>query len=344
MAKIMVPQELQDQIIDLYVNKGRNRKQVKSDLNLPFSDSVIKRILEEHNVEIRSNPGAKAGGRKKDKVDRDVELKIVELYKQGYGITKIQRTYLPDYSFDKIKRILKDNNVQIRTMQEAHALADKPELRKYTVNDDYVLESHNGAWLLGMYASDGYLPKTAGAHNRLTLSLQRRDKDVLEMIKQELNYTGPIYDYESTNGYPESSLSFASYKLRRQFESYGIVNNKTFKLHELPKLPNEFMMDYIRGYFDGDGSLYEQTGTKKVVMSFTGASKPFLQEIAEYLNRACGVKIPRVNEVERKHIIYDIRYYKHDSLILCKEFYDNDYIALPRKKNHALEVLAKYGH
>ena len=45
MSKIIVPQELQKKIIDLYVNKGYGRAKIKSILNLPYNDSVIKRIL-----------------------------------------------------------------------------------------------------------------------------------------------------------------------------------------------------------------------------------------------------------------------------------------------------------
>jgi intein/homing endonuclease len=96
------------------------------------------------------------------------------------------------------------------------------------------------------------------------------------MIAKELGYEGPIYQYESTDGHLASSLSFTSKKIRQTIESYGIGNNKTFKLHNLPdNLPKEFLVDYIRGFFDGDGSIYEPKG-KKIGMSFTCASDTFL--------------------------------------------------------------------
>ena len=61
-----------------------------------------------------------------------------------------------------------------------------PDLRKYSINDNYNFQSHNGAWILGMFASDGYLPITKGAKNRMILTLQRRDEDCLFLIKKEL--------------------------------------------------------------------------------------------------------------------------------------------------------------
>ena len=80
MSKILVPQELQEQIVDLYVNKNYTRVQIKKELNLAFGDSVILRILKEHNVEIRNNPGAKKGGRKKQEVSQELQQQIIELY------------------------------------------------------------------------------------------------------------------------------------------------------------------------------------------------------------------------------------------------------------------------
>lgn len=345
MSKIIVPKELQDQIIDLYCNKKLNRVQIKKELNLNFGDSVIKRILVENNIEIRTNPGALKGGRKKQKVDVDLQNKIIDAYQKGWGLDKIVKELSLPFSFDKVKSILKDNNIHIRNNKEAYQAMEKPELRKYPVNDDYSLESHNGAWLLGFIAADGYLPITKGAKNRITISLQRRDEEILQTIAKEINYKGPLCQYYSQDKYPETSLSFCSKKLREQIEKYGIGNNKTFKLNHLPKLKDEYMTDFIRGFFDGDGCIYEPKDKNKGVhISFCCACKSFLIDISDYLSLKYGVKKPSIHEQERVHIIYNINYYTKDSLILGNAFYNNDYIALPRKKKHFFDILEKRKH
>ena len=340
MSKIIVPQELQDKIVYLYTCENQNRKQIKKNLNLPFGDSVIKRILEEHGIEIRTNPGAQKGGRKRQEISIELQQQIVELYNQGNGIYRIIKILHLNFGFDVVKRILKDNGVKIRSSLEASQTREKVELRKYTINDDYLLESHNGAWLIGFIAADGYLPITNGAMNRIVISLQRQDEDLLQLLKEELEYTGPIYQYYNGD-YPASSLSFTSQKIRKQLENYGIVNNKTFKLKHLPDLPDEYKIDFIRGFFDGDGCLCEPKG-KKICMSFTCASKELLEEIGIFLHDYCGVSIPKVHEQQRKHKVYNINYYVKDSLILGNIFYCNDYISLPRKKKHFLEIKEKY--
>lgn len=342
--KIDVPQEQVNQIVSLY-NKGHNRKQIKKELNLPFGDSVIKRLLLENNCKIRSNPGAHKGGRKKEEVPREDVEKIIALYNQGYGLTYISKQMKNYYCYDKIQRILKDNGMQLRNFYEAIQVKpdDEIDLRKYKINDDYDFNSPNGAWLLGFLAADGYLPKTKGATNRVTLTLARIDEEILYKIKEELGYEGPIYQFETNNGFPASSLSFTSKKLRKQIENYGIVNNKTFKLKELPKkLSQDYMIDFIRGFFDGDGSIYSSARERKVGMSFTCANKEFLEDIASFLTEKYGVTYPKLNIIQRLHDIYDIRYFKKDSLLLGEIFYNHQNLALSRKQKKFFELKEKY--
>lgn len=341
MSKIIVPQELEKQIVDLYVNKQLNRKLIKEKLQLNFGDSVILRILKEHNVEIRTNNGAQKGGRKKQIVDEKIQKQIIEKYELGWGLERIVKELQLPFSFDKVHSILIDNNIPIRNVKESALVKDIPDLRKYFINDNYNFNSHNGAWLLGFIAADGYLPTPKNAKNRVTISLAEKDEDVLILIAEELKYTGKIFHYEN-NGFPCVSLSFTSKMIRQQIESYGIGNNKTFQLKYLPSnLSDEYLIDFIRGYFDGDGSIYEPQG-KKINTSFTCASKEFLDEIRSFLYKKYNITLATIHESFRVHPVYDIKYYVQDSLKLCDLFYNNDYLALPRKKNHYLKIKEKY--
>lgn len=272
-------------------------------------------------------------------VPQELQIKIINAYVDDLkGINAIKRDLNLSYSPQKIKEVLLQNGVVIRNVSEANALK-----RKYTINDDYDFNSHNGAWLLGLLASDGYLPITAGAQNRVTLTFQRQDENSLELIKKELEYSGPIYQFESSNGYPCSSLSFTSRSLRAKIESYGITNAKTFTLAGLPAtLSEEFQLDFIRGYFDGDGSVFASEREKKINMTFTSATKQILEDIADFLAKNCEVSRPKIREDQRVHTIYEIRYFKRDSLILGDIFYNNEYLSLVRKKNHFVELKEKF--
>ena len=40
-------------------------------------------------------------------------------------------------------------------------------------------------------------------------------------------------------------------------EMFAIIPNKTYNIHSLPRnIPNKYYKDFLRGYIDGDGSLY----------------------------------------------------------------------------------------
>lgn len=340
MSKIIVPKELQQQIVDLY-NQGATRKDLISQLNLTFGDSVVKRILEENGVEIRSNPGAKKGGRKKQLVDREIQDKIIDLYvNQEYGLDRIVKELNLPFSFDKVRTILQDNNIHIRNIQESHQKTDTTIYgsRKYSINDDYNLVSHNGAWLLGFLAADGYLPKTKGATNRVIITLAAVDKEILERIKAELQYTGPIVEHESSvlketgKSYPMVTLAFTSQKIRKGIESFGIKNAKTFDLHHLPNLPEEYMFDFIRGYIDGDGSIYSRgRGISELNLSATGASVEFMTEMFWYIKDNLSLKYEGTFGADHNNVAF--RFGKHDSNIICAKLYDNNYLALQRKKD-----------
>lgn len=284
MSKIIVPQELQDQIIDLYVNKQYGRTRIVKELKLPFGE-------------------------------------------------------------EKVKNILKENNIHIRNYHEARAIGNYnySNLRKFQINDNYDFNSHNGAWLLGFYAADGYLPKTKGAKNRVILSIQMSDKIILEKIKQELEYTGEIYTYHNkTMNKDFCSLSFTSSTIREQLESYGIVNNKTFIFNKIPNISDEYKIDFIRGYFDGDGSIYFSK-PNRIRMNFTSGNQYILYDIIDYLHHHYGFSKQNIHTSNRsKHPSYSCCYSKQETIKLGHLFYDNDYLALPRKKQYFYDLEKKY--
>ena len=340
MKKIEVPQELQEKIIYLYVEKQYGLERIKKELHLPFGQTVIKRVLSENGIRIRTYLEAKSGV-PKIAVPQELQQQIIDAYNKGYGLNKIVKELQLIFSFDKVKSILEENGVKIRNLQESARVKIMPDLRKYPVNDDYELESHNGSWLMGFIAANGYLPITKGAKSRIIISVQRKDEEILHSIARELGYNGQIYQYVSSNGYLESSLSFSSKKIREKLENYGIVNNKTFKLKRVPNLPKEYRMDFIRGFIDGDGSIYNDRskGKNHINISITCASKEFLEDIIKIIYEECGIGLNKT--IYKDHNNYSVRYYVKESLILCDKMYNNNYLALPRKKGKYFSIILK---
>lgn len=336
--KIEVSSELLKQIIDCYVNKQLSLERVIHKLNLPFGRNVLKRILTENDVRIRTYKEAYSKVIIKVPIEKDIENEIIKLYNNGYSIEKIQRELIKYFSTDKIKDILLKNNIPLRTLKESMQTKIQFEERKFPVYDDYCLESHNGSWLLGFIAADGYLPIAKGAKNRIVISLAEKDKEILEKIAKEIKYEGEIKKYlASDQKHYFVSLAFTSEKIRKKIENYGIINSKTFKLQHLPNIPKEYMIDFIRGFFDGDGCIYEANDRiNPLRISITCASYDFLKEIADFLEQNFKVAHKNLN---KDHNNYYISYGYKDSKKICNAFYNNNFISLQRKKDKYYKII-----
>ena len=85
------------------------------------------------------------------------------------------------------------------------------------------------------------------------------------------------------------------------------------------------IFEYILAF---DGSVYKKRDS--IATSIVSANENFLREIKIYLISKINIK---GGSISKNHNIYQLNFGKYDSLKLCSAFYDNDYLALPRKKN-----------
>ena len=101
----------------------------------------------------------------------------------------------------------------------------------------------------------------------------------------------------------------------------------------LRNIPIEFHSHYIRGYFDGDGSIYFFTPkrylTEQVYMEFCSSNKSFLQEIKNILNMNCNSG----GWIEDRDTYSRLTYSGRLQIKRIGKFlYDNSTIYLGRKK------------
>lgn len=71
-----------------------------------------------------------------------------------------------------------------------------------------------------------------------------------------MNYSGVISS-KLINKNEYSLLSIDSKVMVNRLIELGIVPNKTYNSSVLPHIPKEYFNDMLRGYFDGDGSIYK---------------------------------------------------------------------------------------
>jgi hypothetical protein len=134
--------------------------------------------------------------------------------------------------------------------------------RKYTLNENYFesVDNETKAYWLGFIYADGFITKRKPGHGQNVLGITLAEKDHVERFCESIGTNKPVKTYKKIRGYSEESvehkIALISNKLVSDIEKLGVVENKTFLLESIPKIPEEYVRDFIRGYFDGDGSVY----------------------------------------------------------------------------------------
>ncbi|MBI2113353.1 MAG: LAGLIDADG family homing endonuclease [Candidatus Wildermuthbacteria bacterium] len=147
------------------------------------------------------------------------------------------------------------------------------------------------AYVLGFIAADGSLIKNKrGAH---FLEIQSIDEELLFGIRKVLKSDLLIGQYIPKNKKwrKRFRLQIGSKKMYQDLTKLGIVPNKEYRL-VMPSMPTLFLRHFIRGYFDGDGSVgfyafqrkNRRVPTRMLLTTFTSCSMQILEKIAYSLH------------------------------------------------------------
>jgi hypothetical protein len=216
------------------------------------------------------------------------------------------------------KRILQEQGVRIRTNGEVH--------RKYEPNKNFFsTENANMAYVLGFIAADGTISKDS---NRIKIGLSANDVEHLELIKSIMGINYPIKKYTNKDNFEIVELVWTCEQHKIDLAKYGVVPKKTYTFKFPSNLSKLYWADFIRGYFDGDGSI---TGTKPE-WKICSYKKDVLEKINEFFVDN-GIKLSVIHK-RNGHELYDLRYASKDSLIKIYNllYYNNDVPCMKRKK------------
>lgn len=151
--------------------------------------------------------------------------------------------------------------------------------RTYTLDEKYFdkIDSQNKAYILGFIYADGSINKGC-----LNITLSNKDVEILEFIKSELKYSGKITLIKiKENDY--CRLCICSKEMCRKLNDLGIISNKTYDSVSLPLTPFKYYNDMLRGFFDGDGSIY--SNNKKGYTVAFSSNIHILKIIKNYLQK-----------------------------------------------------------
>ena len=157
-----------------------------------------------------------------------------------------------------------------RTIHSVKVKASRIGLKKpshYQDNNYFnLIDTSEKAYWLGFITADGYVVNNE-QHRNHELGIEIGIKDINHLkkfasaiktdqevgIRKKTPFINKGYDKE----YNMCFLRLYSKSLVESLEKYNIVQNKTYDL-VFPSINDKYVWDYIRGYFDGDGCVFNK--------------------------------------------------------------------------------------
>jgi hypothetical protein len=199
--------------------------------------------------------------------------------------------------------------------------------KKYAVNSDFFsVWSKEMSYVLGFFYADGGMERSV-TNRAWYARFSSTDRDLLEQIADTMNAEHPLIVRDlplpNKTGY---ILRIGDKKLYSTLERIGLYPNKSLTI-KMPAIPREFLADFIRGYFDGDGcvSIERQSkiidGTRRIKRlhtSFTSGSAVFLEQLSGFLNEEIKV----FSKIYRSDRSFQLRYSTVSSIRIFKYLYN----------------------
>lgn len=174
--------------------------------------------------------------------------------------------------------------------------------RKYFANWDYFknIDSKDKAYFLGLLMADGcvYLDKRCNLFNT-TITLQAEDLHILETYHQYIESTYPVNQVQKTDkNTGDVSIFYTANVNHNGFAenliALGCTQRKslTMLLPTFDKCPEYLYLHFLRGLFDGDGSICIGSKNNKFIEASVGFSiNQFVApDLAEKLEKFFGIK------------------------------------------------------
>jgi len=265
---------------------------------------------------------------------------LIEDYILGKTITKIALSN--NISRPTIRKILRNNNIYGKRKIQ-------PNFRKYKCDENYfnIIDCSNKAYWLGFIAADGYIQKN---NKRLTIELHIKDMSHLNNFIKDIKSNHPIKKKIIKNHYNQNNTLKKDYYyhcivqiwgplLVKNIVKYGITNNKSLSLNFPSNIPEQFVNNFMLGYFDGDGGWTKSKRKNKndqLLFRVIG-SPPFIKTYQQILMQNCDLNKTKLQSEGKACSL------QYGGNKQCKRIYNylysNSIIYLSRKKDIAKSIL-----
>lgn len=211
------------------------------------------------------------------------KLMIKECYEKEKNKSKVSKIMKCDLS--TVTSILDEYDVQQLSMSEVR--------RKYNIDENYfeIIDTQNKAYSLGLIFADGTVAKNG---NGFAIALQERDKALLDRLNHEFGGDRKLtfieYSEKNPNWQNAYYLSISNHKMNQDLIKHGAIPNKSLSLEFPNTIPNDLIRHFVRGYFDGDGSLAKNED-RCTIISTENFCKALANIVSDKLNVHCSIML-----------------------------------------------------
>ena len=146
--------------------------------------------------------------------------------------------------------------------------------KKYALNEDYFNKwTYNMAYVLGLWFADGNI-----CGNRFSIILHKKDKYLLENILEDMGANRPLYRHDNC-----FLIGIENSRLVGGIIKRGGTPAKSLTC-KFPKVPKKYLSDFIRGLWDGDGTVFLEKLSGRYHSSFSSGSKRFIYKLDSVLS------------------------------------------------------------
>jgi len=220
------------------------------------------------------------------------EKRICENYVRGLSIREIGRKYGINQS--RVLRILIKHGIPRRPLSEA--------MRKYYIDEDYFsrIDSEHKAYALGYFVAEACLQRRMHRSVSVYVKVSIDEREHLQKLLSHFsNYRVRIGHGEKE---PVCVVEITSTKIANDLHSWGVPFPR--ELTRFPEIDPSLFNHFIRGVWDGDGTICKGDGQWIFVVC---GSYPLLKGIQQVLIQKCNLRQVKICRDSRR-VLYYLKY------------------------------------
>ena len=252
--------------------------------------------------------------------------KYIDMYYNGLSMREVSS--IAKVSKPTMLKLFSISGVNWKDRSNAH--------RKYALNENFfdIIDNEEKAYYLGFIFADGFVSRSNN-NFQLGIHLHKKDSCILEDFRKRIGSESPL-KFDNRNAV---KIRLYSKRLFEQLVSKGCVERKSLvlKFPEHTIVPECLIHHFIRGYFDGDGSIKRLSKSERHVQVEIVSTKEFLKTCMDILVKKAHVNYVSIYRPKNSNI-YSITYSgKGNATKIHNYLYKNATIFLDRKKQRFIE-------